>query len=37
MKFFEFGKENETTLLLLHGVNSTWLLSLKKFIELAKH
>ena len=36
MKFFEFGKENETTLLLLHGVNSTWQLSFEKFIELAK-
>lgn len=37
MKFFEFGKENDTTLLLLHGVNTTWQLSFKQFIELAKY
>lgn len=37
MKFYEFGKENDLTLLLLHGVNSTWQLSFKKFIKLAKH
>lgn len=36
MKFFEFGKENDTTLLLLHGANTTWQLSFERFIELAK-
>ncbi len=37
MKYFEFGKENKTTLLLLHGVDTTWKMSFGKFIKLAKH
>ena len=37
MKFFEFGKENPTTLMLLHGVDTTWQLSFTRFIEAAKH
>ncbi|MBQ7766285.1 MAG: alpha/beta hydrolase [Lachnospiraceae bacterium] len=37
MKFYEFGKENDITLLLLHGVATTWQLSFKRFIALAKH
>lgn len=36
MKFNEFGKENETTLLLLHGMCSTWEMSFRPLIELAK-
>ena len=36
MKYFEFGKENPTTLLLLHGVNTTWQLSFQAFIEVAE-
>ena len=36
MKYFEFGKENKTTLLLLHGVDTTWQMSFEKFIEVAK-
>lgn len=36
MKYFEFGIENETTLLLLHGVDTTWQISFGRFIELAK-
>lgn len=36
MKFFEFGKENEKTLLLLHGVCTTWQKSFMPLIELAK-
>ncbi|MBO5337094.1 MAG: hypothetical protein J6A94_08225 [Lachnospiraceae bacterium] len=32
----EFGKENETTLLLLHGMCSTWEMSFRPLIELAK-
>ncbi|MBQ8965497.1 alpha/beta hydrolase [Ruminococcus sp.] len=36
MKYFEFGKENDITLLLLHGVDTTWQLSFEKFIEAAK-
>lgn len=35
MKYFEFGKENPTTLLLLHGVDTTWQLSFQPFIEVA--
>ena len=37
MKYFEFGKENPVTLMLLHGVNTTWKLSFADFIEVAKH
>ena len=36
MKFFEFGHENDTTLLLLHGVDTTWKMSFEKLIEIAK-
>lgn len=36
MKYFEFGEDNETTLLLLHGVDTTWELSFKSFINVAK-
>ncbi|MBQ9608001.1 MAG: alpha/beta hydrolase [Lachnospiraceae bacterium] len=36
MKYFEFGKENKTTLLLLHGVDTTWQMSFEKFIDVAK-
>jgi len=36
MKYFEFGQENSTTLLLLHGVNTTWQMSFQKFIDVAK-
>ncbi|MBQ8108402.1 MAG: alpha/beta hydrolase [Ruminococcus sp.] len=36
MKYFEFGKENELTLLLLHGAATTWQLSFMPFIEAAK-
>ena len=35
MKYFEFGKENSTTLLLLHGVDTTWQLSFQPFIKVA--
>ncbi len=35
MKFFEFGAENEKTLILLHGVDTTWKISFGKFIDLA--
>lgn len=34
MKFYEFGKENEKTLLLLHGNASTWKMSFGKSIPL---
>ena len=36
MKYHEFGTENKTTLLLLHGVDTTWRLSFERFIETAK-
>lgn len=36
MKYFEFGTANELTLLILHGVNTTWEISFGRFIELAK-
>ena len=36
MKYFEFGTENKTTLLLLHGADTTWQLSFMPFIEVAK-
>lgn len=36
MKFNEFGKENRTTLLLMHGMCSTWEMSFRTFIELAQ-
>ncbi len=36
MKFNEFGKSNETTLLLMHGMCSTWEMSFKPLIELAQ-
>lgn len=36
MKFHEFGRENEKTLLLLHGVNTTWKMSFQKLIDIAK-
>ena len=36
MKYFEFGQENAVTLLLLHGVDTTWRMSFEKFIEIAK-
>lgn len=32
MKFYEFGKENEKTLMLLHGNGSTWKMSFGKSI-----
>jgi len=37
MKYFEFGEENPVTLMLLHGVDTTWKLSFTDFIEVAKH
>ncbi|MBR1764346.1 MAG: alpha/beta hydrolase [Ruminococcus sp.] len=36
MKYFEFGRENKTTLLLLHGADTTWQLSFQPFIDAAK-
>lgn len=36
MKFHEFGIENEKSLVLLHGVDTTWKISFGKFIELAQ-
>ncbi len=36
MKYFEFGKENKTTLLLLHGADTTWQMSFQPFIDAAK-
>ncbi len=36
MKFNEFGKGNPTTLLLMHGMCSTWEMSFKPLIELAQ-
>ncbi|MCR5632538.1 MAG: alpha/beta hydrolase [Eubacterium sp.] len=36
MKYFEFGKENPTTLLLLHGVDTTWKMSFQPFINVAQ-
>ena len=36
MKFNEFGKENKTTLLLMHGICSTWEMSFRPLIELAQ-
>lgn len=36
MKFNEFGKGNKTTLLLLHGMCSTWEMSFRPLIELAQ-
>lgn len=36
MKFNEFGKGNKTTLLLMHGMCSTWEMSFKPLIELAQ-
>lgn len=37
MKFFEFGRENKTTLMLLHGALTTWQLSFTELIGLAQH
>lgn len=37
MKFNEFGKGNNTTLLLMHGMCSTWEMSFKPLIELAQN
>ena len=37
MKYFEFGIENPTTLMLLHGALTTWQLSFEKFIDIAKY
>lgn len=37
MKYFEFGTENETTLLLLHGTLTTWKMSFSEFIKIAKN
>ena len=36
MKYFEFGTENNLTLLLLHGVDTTWKMSFQPFIDVAK-
>ncbi len=36
MKYFEFGKDNKKTLLLMHGMISTWELSFKELIDLAE-
>jgi len=36
MKYYEFGKENPVTLLLLHGVDTTWELSFRRFIDVAR-
>lgn len=36
MKFNEFGKENKTTLLLMHGMCSTWEMSFRPLIALAQ-
>ncbi len=36
MKFYEFGNVNSTTLLLLHGMSTTWEMSFKPLIELAQ-
>lgn len=36
MKYFEFGQENEKTLILLHGVYTTWKTSFADFIDIAK-
>lgn len=36
MKYFEFGTENKITLLLLHGVDTTWQMSFLPFIDVAK-
>ena len=36
MKYFEFGTENDTTLLLLHGVDTTWQMSFQPFINVAQ-
>ena len=36
MKYFEFGEDNKVTLLLLHGVDTTWQMSFSGFIEVAK-
>lgn len=36
MKFNEFGKENKTTMLLMHGMCSTWEMSFRPLIELAQ-
>ena len=36
MKYFEFGKQNELTLLLLHGALTTWQLSFMPFIKAAE-
>jgi len=36
MKFNEFGKGNNTTLLLMHGMCSTWEMSFKSLIEIAQ-
>lgn len=37
MKYFEFGTENKTTLLLLHGADTTWQLSFSGLIRAAEH
>lgn len=36
MKFYEFGKVNSTTLLLIHGMSTTWEMSFKRLIEFAQ-
>lgn len=36
MKYYEFGKENKLTLLLLHGAATTWQMSFMPFIKAAK-
>ena len=36
MKYFEFGTENKLTLLLLHGVDTTWQMSFQSFIDVAR-
>lgn len=37
MQFYEFGKENKTTLVLIHGMSTTWKMSFASFIELARN
>ena len=37
MKYFEFGEEDKPTLLLLHGVDTTWQLSFGGLIKAAEH
>lgn len=37
MKFYEFGKENEKTLVLLHGFATTWEQSFRPLIDVAQN